>query len=68
MFGGKTRSENMINDVQYAETVLLHRVNQFIQSFKREKPMLLSTSTNTTAAHCVGQTVDLALFNNPMHF
>jgi len=29
--------------------------------------MLLSTSTNTTAAHCVGQTVDLALFNNPMH-
>jgi len=44
-----------------SETVLLHGVNQLIQSFKREKRMLLSTSTYTTAAHCVGQTVDLAL-------
>ena len=26
--------------------------------------MLLSTSTSTTAAQCVGQTVDLALLNN----
>ena len=30
--------------------------------------MLLSTSTSTTAAHFVGQTVDLALFNNPEAF
>jgi len=51
-----------------SETVLLHGVNQLIQSFKREKRMLLSTSTSTTTAHCVGQTVDLPLFNNPMHF
>jgi len=36
----------------------------------KEKRLLLSTSTSTstTAAQCVGQTVDLALFNNQMHF
>ena len=30
--------------------------------------MLLSTSTSTKAAHFVGQTVDIPLFNNPMLF
>jgi len=43
-------------------------VNQLIRSFRWKKPMLLSTITITTAPQFVGQTVDLALFNYPMHF
>ena len=50
-------------------TILLLGVNHLIRSFKwKKKCMLLSTSTSTTAAHFVGQTVDLPLFNNSMHF
>jgi len=34
----------------------------------KNKRLLLPTSTSTMAAQCVGQLVDLALFNNQMHF
>jgi len=52
-----------------SETILLLGVNQLIRSLKwKKQSMLLSTSISKTAAQCVGQTVDLALFNNLMHF
>ena len=42
-----------------SETISLLGVNHLIRSFRWKKCMLLSTSTSTTAAHFVGQTVDL---------
>jgi len=67
----------LFNIVKYIVCIIysIHIRNSIIarcksahSTFQRRKRMLLSTSTNTTAAHCVWQTVDLALFNNPMHF
>jgi len=59
----------LFNKVQYIVSIIysIHIRKNIVTWWKKQR-MLLSTSTITTAAQCVGQTVNLVLFNNPMHF